>query len=96
MINNIIESEGKCKKCGKPTLLANGLCVDCWDGENNQPRHHAKCTNKELEVLNLISAGFNNPIIANKLNITLKTLKNHIGVLYAKTKPPNWAVLFKA
>lgn len=30
---NVVESFGKCKACGKETILGNGFCVYCWDGE---------------------------------------------------------------
>lgn len=39
---------------------------------------------RELEVLGLIAAGYSNPEIAHKLSISLATVKRHINNLYSK------------
>ena len=41
-------------------------------------------TPRESEVLKLMSAGFANSRIASELNISGKTVRNHVSHLYAK------------
>jgi NarL family two-component system response regulator LiaR len=41
-------------------------------------------TNRELEVLQLISEGFNNRQIAEKLVISEKTVKTHVSSILSK------------
>jgi LuxR family transcriptional regulator, maltose regulon positive regulatory protein len=41
-------------------------------------------TDRELEVLRLVAAGLSNPEIAERLIITLSTVKRHINHLYSK------------
>jgi len=41
-------------------------------------------TKREREVLTLVSAGYTNPQIAEKLHISMGTVKNHIKSLYKK------------
>lgn len=42
-------------------------------------------TEREFEVLKLLIQGYSNPQIAEKLNITVHTVKAHISSLYEKT-----------
>jgi LuxR family maltose regulon positive regulatory protein len=41
-------------------------------------------TSREIEVLNLIADGLSNPAIADRLVISLPTVKRHISNIYAK------------
>ncbi len=41
-------------------------------------------TNRELEVLTLVAQGKNNRQIAEKLLITIRTVKYHTGNIYSK------------
>jgi len=41
-------------------------------------------TARELEVLELVAAGLNNTEIANKLVLSLKTVRNHVSNIFAK------------
>jgi DNA-binding NarL/FixJ family response regulator len=41
-------------------------------------------TEREAEVLGLIAAGRNNPDIARELDITVKTVQNHVSRVLAK------------
>lgn len=41
-------------------------------------------TDRESEVLNLMVGGYSNKQIANKLNISIRTVKFHIANIYAK------------
>ena len=42
-------------------------------------------TEREFVVLNLLIQGYSNPQIAEKLNITVHTVKAHISSIYEKT-----------
>ncbi len=42
-------------------------------------------TEREFEVLKLLIQGYSNPQIAEKLNITVHTVKAHISSIYEKT-----------
>ena len=45
----------------------------------------AKLTCRELEVLRLLAQGLSNRVIARKLDISEKTVKNHLSSIYCKT-----------
>ncbi len=47
---------------------------------------HCQLTQREIEILRLITIGFLNKEIAGKLNISDKTVKNHISNLFKKLK----------
>lgn len=49
-----------------------------------QPQLHDQLTNRELEVLELITKGFSNQAIADHLFITLKTVKTHVSNILSK------------
>jgi DNA-binding NarL/FixJ family response regulator len=44
----------------------------------------AKLTSRELDVLRLLARGLSNRIIARKLDISEKTVKNHLSSIYFK------------
>jgi DNA-binding NarL/FixJ family response regulator len=44
----------------------------------------AKLTSRELDVLRLLARGSSNRIIARKLDISEKTVKNHLSSIYCK------------
>ena len=46
-------------------------------------------TSRELEVLNLLIYGYNNPTIAKKLCISTHTTKAHIASIYKKLNVSN-------
>jgi DNA-binding NarL/FixJ family response regulator len=48
---------------------------------------------REMEVLQLISQGFSNQEMADKLSISLRTVTNHRAALYQKTGTNNTAAL---
>ncbi|MDP4186872.1 MAG: response regulator transcription factor [Bacteroidota bacterium] len=58
--------------------------------ENNSP---AKLTNREIDVLKLIVTGLSNEEIAEKLTVSLSTVKSHRSSLLAKTSSRNTASL---
>jgi NarL family two-component system response regulator LiaR len=55
------------------------------DAANGDQRNlHEDLTNRELEVLHLIADGLSNQEIADKLFITLKTVKTHVSNILSK------------
>ena len=50
----------------------------------NQKNIDLNLTNREKEILNLISEGFNNRDIAEKLIISVYTVKNHVSSIIQK------------
>lgn len=52
--------------------------------QDSQPKLHDDLTSRELEVLLLISEGCSNQEIADKLFITLKTVKTHVSNILSK------------
>jgi DNA-binding NarL/FixJ family response regulator len=44
---------------------------------------------REIEVLRLMATGFDNNQIAAELNISAKTVKNHISSIFAKLEMNN-------
>ena len=50
----------------------------------NEPVLHEELTNRENEILMLISEGKSNQEIADELFITLKTVKTHVSNILAK------------
>lgn len=53
-------------------------------GNRPQPREHTQMSERELEVLRLIATGLDNNQIAAELNISAKTVKNHVSSIFAK------------
>lgn len=54
------------------------------DGDDNQTKTSDNLTRREREILVLITKGKLNKEIANELNITERTVKNHIANLFKK------------
>ena len=59
------------------------LLVEIEKNENST-KLHDDLTNRELEVLHLIADGLSNQEIADKLFITLKTVKTHVSNILSK------------
>ena len=53
-------------------------------GETIRSANDFNLTNREKEILTLISKGMNNKDIANKLVISLYTVKNHVKSIIQK------------
>ena len=56
-------------------------------------QNRAEISKREMQVLKLISEGFSNKEIADKLFISIRTVTNHRASLYAKTNSKNAAGL---
>ena len=56
---------------------------DAWRGRD---RRHAlpELSDREFEILDLMASGCANEIIAHRLGLTLKTVRNHVSNIYAK------------
>jgi len=48
-----------------------------------------KLSKREIAVLSLVKEGVNNPEIARKLDLTIRTVENHISNIYFKTRTKN-------
>ena len=57
------------------------------------PSNNIQLSKREMEILQLIGAGFTNQEIADKLFISLRTVTNHRASMYLKTKTNNTAGL---
>ena len=55
-----------------------------YDDKSRQKKAHDDITNRELEVLLLVSKGYTNQEIADELFITLKTVKTHVSNILSK------------
>lgn len=65
------------------------------DGRGNHNGHHKELSKRELEVLNLISEGYTNAEIAEKLFTSKRTIETHRQNLLEKTQTKNTAALIK-
>jgi len=54
--------------------------------ETQTPSFFKEFTNREMEILELISKGYTNTAIANTLFIDVKTVHNHINSIYSKIR----------
>lgn len=45
---------------------------------------HSALTAREIEVLELLSGGFSNKLIARQMNLTVGTIKSHVGAILDK------------
>jgi DNA-binding NarL/FixJ family response regulator len=52
--------------------------------DQTAPQAFPELTDREREILSLIAQGDNNSEIAKKLNVTLKTVRNHVSNIYNK------------
>ena len=52
--------------------------------KRSQLDEFAELTERELEILDLIAQGHNNPVIANKLSLSIKTVQNYVSSILTK------------
>lgn len=65
------------------------------EAKQNQEKHQAVLTRRELEVLRLIADGLTNPQIAKQLFVSIDTVDSHRKNLLAKTQCNNTAALVR-
>ena len=72
-------------------FLILGLWFGCNGIKNNSPRHSGKkrskdfgLSNREVDVLILMAEGLTNREIANRLYVSLNTVKTHTSNIYLK------------
>jgi len=61
----VIETKGRCKKCGKRTILGNGLCQRCWDftSDYSKPRQY----NRQVTACRIKRGEFRHCIVCNEV-----------------------------
>ena len=76
---------------GKPTLNADALqaLIDFPVEDNKPAQDNFQLTNREREVLSLITDGFNNQKIAETLMIETSTVKTHVSNILGKLNVSN-------
>ena len=76
---------------GKPTLNADALqaLIDFPVDDNQSAQDNFQLTNREREVLSLITDGFNNQKIAETLMIETSTVKTHVSNILGKLNVSN-------
>ena len=55
----------------------------------NNNKEYVNLTNRELEVLELVSYGYSNKKIADKLYVSTYTIKAHVSSLFSKISAKN-------
>ena len=83
LLQEVIALEGNTKAYAQTLLSA------CQDAENQQASQKTgtlvePLSDRELEVLSLMSQGLSGPEIADKLFVSLNTIKTHIKNIYSK------------
>jgi NarL family two-component system response regulator LiaR len=64
--------------------IATRVIREVRDLKQNIPPAFADLTERELEVLHLLAEGFTNTVIAEKLVLSEKTVKGHVGNILSK------------
>ena len=69
---------------------ANGVAANDIDSTiNGSFNSHEKLTERELEVAQAVASGASNKEVARRLGITERTVKAHVGVIFAKLDVPD-------
>ncbi|AFZ14133.1 transcriptional regulator, LuxR family [Crinalium epipsammum PCC 9333] len=62
---------------------------------NTKPRTPASLSERELQIIELVTAGLTNHDIAEKLEISKRTVDNHISNILTKTATENRVALVR-
>ncbi|MGB3204529.1 MAG: helix-turn-helix transcriptional regulator [Crinalium sp.] len=62
---------------------------------NTKPRTPASLSERELQIIELVTAGLTNQDIADKLEISKRTVDNHISNILTKTATENRVALVR-
>jgi DNA-binding NarL/FixJ family response regulator len=55
-----------------------------WSSERVQPAGFPDLTERELDVLDGIAAGLDNPSIAERLSLSEKSVRSYVSMIFAK------------
>lgn len=81
MLESVVREEMPCP----PRIGAALFCrVQSLSAEVRTTNLEAHLSRREIEIVELISVGLSNKEIANRLSITLPTVKNHVHSILAK------------
>ena len=64
-------------------------------GESPQANIHATLSERELQILELVAAGLTNQEISEKLDISKRTVDNHVSNILTKTGAGNRVALVR-
>lgn len=61
----------------------------------SQPQNPVSLSDRELQIIELVAAGLTNEVIAEKLEISKRTVDNHISNILDKTATKNRVALVR-
>lgn len=61
----------------------------------SQPQNPVSLSDRELQIIELVAAGLTNEVIAKKLEISKRTVDNHISNILDKTETHNRVALVR-
>ncbi|MCG8367270.1 MAG: LuxR C-terminal-related transcriptional regulator [Pseudanabaenales cyanobacterium] len=64
-------------------------------GESSQRNIHGTLSERELQILELVAAGLTNQEISEKLEISKRTVDNHVSNILTKTSTGNRVALVR-
>ncbi len=79
-----VRAIGKGEAIFSPTIAARLMDYFAGTGVTASPEIFPELTEREREILQLIARGESNAAIAEKLSISLKTVRNHVSNIYNK------------
>jgi pimeloyl-ACP methyl ester carboxylesterase/DNA-binding CsgD family transcriptional regulator len=85
----LLDSENHILLGEEPAWEQFGFALDEFLGRSNAPARSApasELTPRELEVLELVAAGFTNEAIAERLVLSVRTVERHLSNVYAKLR----------
>ncbi len=68
------------------TIVDPGFFADTQTGSGREAYLTRPLTARQVQVLELVSAGYNNEVVANKLEISLRTVEHHLNEAYVSIK----------
>ena len=68
------------------TIVDPGFFTDTQSGSAREAYLTRPLTARQVQVLELVSEGYNNEVVANKLEISLRTVEHHLNEAYVSIK----------
>ena len=68
------------------TIVDPGFFTDTQNGSGREAYLTRPLTARQVQVLELVSEGYNNEVVANKLEISLRTVEHHLNEAYVSIK----------